>query len=113
MKFGIVSGRRGKSTTCNDTVKENGHIGWTLRKANPSIRLAVSVNAREAVCLLLHEGDPRAEPPAHAIVESAKSIAIDVVLKVSRIETVGEIENFQTQLHTIVIKSSLQTDGPE
>src|SRR5262249_55025074 len=65
------------------------------------------------LCLLFHEGDPGAVLPAHSIVKSAKAVAVDVVLKVSRIEMVGEIENFQPQLDTIVLKSSLQTESPE
>ena len=42
--------------------------------------------------LLLHECDPRAVLPSDAIVKSAEGLAVDVVLKVSRVELIGEIE---------------------
>ena len=46
--------------------------------------------------------DPRAELAAHSIVKSARGLAVAVVLKVSRVEVIGEIEDFQPQLQTII-----------
>jgi len=91
-KFAIVSRPRVKSVMCNEFVSKS--------------RLDLSL-------LLLHESDPRAELAAHSIVKSAKGLAVGVVLKVSRVEVIGEIEDFQAQLQTIILKSSHQTNGFE
>ena len=50
--------------------------------------------------LLLHECDPHAVLPTDAIVKSAEGLAVDVVLIVSRVEVIGEIEDFHSNSRT-------------
>jgi len=52
--------------------------------------------------LLLHECDPRAVLPTDAIVKS-EGLAVDVVLIVSRVEVIGEIEDFHSNSRTFMV----------
>jgi hypothetical protein len=63
--------------------------------------------------LLFHEGDPRAELPADAVGKAAEVITRQVVLKVAGIEVIREIEDLQTEFHSVFVESSRKTDGPQ
>ena len=63
--------------------------------------------------LLLDKRDPRAELPADAVGKAAEVIARQVVLKVTRIEMIREIEDLKTEFHSIFIESSRQTNSPQ
>ena len=63
--------------------------------------------------LLLDKRDPRAELPADAIGKAAEVIARQVVLKVAGIEVIREIEDLQTEFHSVFVESSRETDSPQ
>ena len=63
--------------------------------------------------LLFHKRDPRAELSADAIGKTAEVIARQVVLKVAGIEVIREIEDLQTEFHSVFVESSRETDSPQ
>ncbi len=63
--------------------------------------------------LLFHKRDPRAELPADAIEKAAEVIARQIVLKVAGIEVIREIEDLQTEFHSVFVESSRNTDSPQ
>ena len=63
--------------------------------------------------LLLHKRYPRSELSADAIEKAAEVIARQVVLKVAGIEVIGEIEDLQTEFHSVFAESCRETDSPQ
>jgi len=63
--------------------------------------------------LLLDKRDPRAELPDDAIGKAAEVIARQVVLKVAGIEVIREIEELQTEFHSVFVESSRETYSPQ
>src|SRR6266404_6751019 len=61
----------------------------------------------------LDERDPRAELPADAIEKAAEVITRQVVLKVAGIEVIREIEDLQTEFHSVFVESSRETDSSQ
>jgi len=63
--------------------------------------------------LLFHKRDPRGERSADAIGKAAEVTARQVILKVTRIEVIREIEDLQTEFDSVFVESSRQTDDPQ
>ena len=68
---------------------------------------------KSGTSLLFHKRDPRGELPADAIGKAAEVIARQVVLKVAGIEVIREIEDLQTEFHSVFVESSRDTDSPQ
>src|SRR6266576_7086310 len=59
--------------------------------------------------LLLHKRDPRPVLPAHTVPEATKTVTVDVVLKIARVETIRQVEYLQSEFDPVALELTNQT----
>src|ERR1700741_263770 len=61
--------------------------------------------------LLLRKRDPRSELPTDSVGKIAKDVTREIVLKISRVEMIGQIENLQSEIRAVLLERTRKTNS--